>query len=80
MIKLRVKSNYSSGFGSYSKGAELELDDAVAALLLRDSPSSFEAIGAEPEPDIEEATDAMSTETATGLVVPDRRQRGGGKR
>ena len=73
MIKLRVKSNYSSGFGSYSKGVELELDDAVAELLLRDSPGTFERVGAEREPDIDEATDAMSTETALDSQWPSTR-------
>ena len=77
MIHLTVTSNYTSGFGAFTKGQELELDDHVAELLLRDSPGSFEVTGKamseEPEPDVS----AMSTETMTGLVAPDRRARGG---
>lgn len=75
---LRVAGRYRSALGSYEPGQELHLDDEVAALLLRDSPGSFEVAG-EPELDPEPGPDlsAMSTVTETGLVAPDRRARGG---
>ena len=75
MIKLLVLSNYRSAVGSFKAGQKLELADNVAEFLLRDSPDSFEVMGA-AEPD----DSAYSESLATGFTVPDRRARGGGVR
>ena len=86
-MRLRCIGRYRSGAGDYSAGQVVDVADDVAEFLLRDSPGSFArddglpaiAEGSEvagdsaSEPDLS----AMSTETATGLVTPDRRQRGG---
>ena len=58
-----------------------QVSDEVAALLLRDSPGSFEVVsppshGSPASPQIA----AMSSQTQTGLIVPDRRARGGRRR
>ena len=79
MAELRVLGRYRSGHGSFEPGQLLQLNDEQAEFLLRDSPSSFARVAAplsEPEPDLS----AMSTETASGLVAPDRRARGGRRR
>lgn len=77
---LRATGRYRSSLGNFEEGQELHLDDEAASLLLRDSPGSFEVVGetseSEPGPDLS----AMSTQTETGLVVPDRRARGGRQR
>jgi len=86
---LKVTGRYRSSLGSYEAGQELHLADEEAAALLRDSPGSFvvrgETIAEEPgppdsEPEPEPDLTAMSTETETGIVAPDRRARGGRKR
>lgn len=86
-MKLVCVSAYSSSAGAFKKGQIIEDSDAKCEFLLRDSPSSFEVEGApkvkEALPEIEPETpdlSAMSTETATGVVAPDRRARGGGRR
>jgi hypothetical protein len=93
-MRLTVIGRYRSSFGSYEPGQELSLSDADAEFLLRDSPTSFALAGSAPAPaqagpatsefEEEEEDDfdpgAMSTETASGLVVPDRRARGGRRR
>lgn len=95
-MRLRVLGHYSSSQGSYEPGQILDLSEEQAALLRRDSPGTFEVIyartnettgtDADAAPDAPSDADAapeiaaMSTETATGLVVPDRRMRGGRKR
>jgi hypothetical protein len=82
-VVLYVNGRYRSSLGSYEAGQELHLDEETAALLLRDSPGTFTVKGepvVEPEPEPEPDLSAMSTETETGLVVPDRRARGGKKR
>ena len=85
-MRLRCVSRYSSALGSFKPGELLDLKDAEGAYLLRDSPGSFEEV-IEREDPLEEATEqvaeklaAMSTETETGIVAPDRRMRGGKKR
>lgn len=79
-MKLKCVSRYSSSVGTFEPGQVIDVNNADAAFLLRDSPQSFEEEGQAPE--VMEALDlsAMSTETATGLIVPDRRMRGGRKR
>ena len=73
-------SRYRSSLGSYEPGQEIHLTDEEGALLRRTSPGSFREIGLEPELPEEPDLSAVSAETETGLVVPDRRQRGGRKR
>ena len=68
---LHVLSRYRSALGDFEKGQELHLDEDSAALLLRDSPGSFEIKGNKPD------LSAISTETETGIVAPDRRARRG---
>lgn len=67
-------------------GQVLHLNDVEGQRLLRCSPDSFEWLDdparvtkkvPEPEP---EKVGAMSTETETGIVAPDRRARGGKRR
>lgn len=79
-VILRVISRYRSGLGSYEPGQDLHLDDETAARLIRDSPGSFKVAGSQPDPEPALDVTAMSTETETGLVAPDRRARGGHKR
>ena len=78
MMKLKCLAPYESGVGRFRPGQVIEESDEVCEFLLRDSPGTFEAI----EVPIESAPDlgAISEETATGLVVPDRRMRGGRRR
>lgn len=52
-------------FVSYEAGDVIDVADEVAEFLMRDSPGTFVA------------DNAMSTETATGIVANDRRARGG---
>jgi hypothetical protein len=85
-MRLICKSAYRSGHGTWAPGDDVDVSDAEAEFLLRDSPGSFKRPGAPPESVAEEVvivpaeTTAMSTETQTGLVAPDRRARGGKKR
>ena len=89
-MRLICTGRYKSSLGSYVEGQDVDVNDEVAELLLRDSPGSFrresdpvpEPVAVEeptpeeapePEPDLS----AMSTETETGIVAPDRRARGG---
>ena len=64
-MRLRVTGDYRSSLGEYRAGQVVEVSDATGELLMRDSPGSF-------RPD-----EAMSSETATGLIASDRRARGG---
>jgi len=76
MAILKCLSNYSSSLGTYQKGDKTDnLSEDAAALLLRDSPGSFERFVPKPKP-VEESTE----ETASGVSAPDRRARGGRKR
>lgn len=61
-MRLRVVSRYRSVEVAYEEGQEIDVSDEHAAFLKRDAPGSFAEI---------------TEETATGLVVPDRRARGG---
>ena len=82
-MKLRAKSDYRSSWGEWPKDKTDTVSDEVGAFLLRDSPGTFEALDGQEEQgreEIEERLGAMSTETQTGLVVPDRRARGGKRR
>ena len=89
-MRLRAKSNYRSGWGEWRAGKEDTVSDEDGAFLLRDSPGTFEVVregqgeGRQGEEGQEEQADerltAMSTETMTGLTVPDRRYRGGRRR
>ena len=80
MPLVRCISDYRSGAGEWLAGKEDVLSDEDAAFLLRDSPGSFEIVSATPENASPADYGAMSTETASGLTVPDRRARGGGRR
>lgn len=92
-MRLICRAAYSSGHGTWKAGDDVDVSEAEAEFLLRDAPGSFKQLDAPPEPEeiAEEAplepgqpeepeTAAMSTETLTGLVAPDRRARGGKKR
>ncbi len=81
-MKLTCVSPYRTQSVAYVVGELIDVSDEEGELLLRESFAAFEKQGARAEkvkaeaPD-EADTSAMSTETATGLVVPDRRARGG---
>lgn len=93
-MRLKCVSRYFSHWGSFKPGEIINVPDSDGEQILRSSPGSFEIVGtieaeetpapdipAMPEPNaLEEAVSAMSEETETGLVVPDRRARGGRKR
>jgi hypothetical protein len=79
-MKLRCIHPYRSWYGTFVPGDTIEGDDETLERLRRDSPGSFEVIDPALAPDPPPDLDAMSTETATGLVTPDRRHRGGRKR
>ena len=82
-MKLRAKSVYRSSWGEWPKGKTDTVGDEVGEFLLRDSPGTFEVLDGQEEQgreEVEERLGAMSTETQTGLVVPDRRARGGKRR
>jgi hypothetical protein len=71
----------------FEPGQDVNVTDEVAQHLLHRSPDSFKIPApdkptkqASDLPDISADITAMSTETATGLVTPDRRARGGRKR
>ena len=86
----RFRGEGPDGFlHDYKAGQEINVTDSRGEYLLRKSPAAFDdpaRIAAEKvakvkaeapdEPDVS----AMSTETATGIVAPDRRARGGGVR
>ena len=85
-MKLYVNRRYSSSHaGPFKAGDIIEVHDALGEFLMRDGEGIFEPISeagiggkavpppSTPVPDLS----AMSTETATGLVAPDRRARGG---
>ena len=74
-MKLYVTGRYRSSHGSYEPGQVLDVTEADAEFLLRDSPSSFAKVA--PVVSDEAPDDDMSEELATGLDVPDRRARGG---
>ena len=74
-MKLYVTGRYRSSHGSYEPGQVLDVTEADAEFLLRDSPSSFAK--AAPVVSDEAPDDAFSEELETGLDVPDRRARGG---
>lgn len=79
-MKLYVTGRYRSSHGSYEPGQVLDVTEADAEFLLRDSPSSFAREKASPHAPVvsdEAPDDDMSEELATGLDVPDRRARGG---
>ena len=83
-MRLRAKSAYRSSWGEWPAGKTDTVSDEVGAFLLRDSPGTFEVVsdgeGQGRQEEAEEKLSAMSTETETGLVVPDRRARGGRRR
>lgn len=67
----------------FMPGQDINVTEDVAAHLLHRSASSFkipEPDKPKPAPKEPDTTGAMSTETATGIVAPDRRARGGKKR
>ncbi len=68
-MKITCLRNYNSPAVNYKVGQEIDLDDTRAQFLLVNAPRHFEI-----------DLTAMSTKTATGLVVPDRMARGGRKR
>jgi hypothetical protein len=88
-VRLECVSRFSNHEHDFKAGQEINVSDEEGALLMRCSPGSFrlpEPPKPEPvsEPEAEEPTEAeiaaMSTETETGIVAPDRRARGGKKR
>ena len=81
-MKLRAKSDYRSSWGEWAKGKTDTVSEEVGAFLLRDSRKTFEVLDGQEEQGWkeEEGLGAMSTLTQTGLVVPDRRARGGKRR
>ena len=89
-MRLICVGRYRSGAGSFEPGQAVDVSDEEGAFLLRDSPTSFRVEEAIPASDEGEAVagdstaepdlSAMSTETQSGLIVPDRRARGGKKR
>ncbi len=68
-MRITCLRDYNSPAVSYKLGQSIDLDDTRAKFLLVNAPKSFEI-----------DLTAMSTETQTGLVAPDRRGRGGRKR
>ncbi len=87
-MKLTCVSPYRTQSVAYVVGELIDVSDEEGELLLRESFAAFEKqktraekvkVEAPDEVDVV-ADNAMSTETATGLVVPDRRARGGRKR
>ena len=74
-MRLTVLSRYRSGDTVYAAGSVLDVTDAAGEYLMRDSPGTFQR-----EDEESSTLGAMSTETETGLVVPDRRGRGGQRR
>lgn len=90
---LKCVGRYRSSAGEWNEGDELHCTAEYGAFLLRDAPTSFVVVDEVPASETkgEPATGrssvtgspdlaAMSTETQSGLVVPDRRARGGKKR
>lgn len=88
---IKCVGRYRTQSRAYEPGDELHVSDDEGEFLLRDAPTSFARVDEVPasetageaataaaaaEPDLT----AMSTETATGIVAPDRRARGGKKR
>lgn len=71
---------YGFELAAYAEGDVIDVEDEIAAFLLRDSPGSFEESKPKPKPKSKPDASAMSTETETGVVAPDRRARGGRKR
>lgn len=81
-MQLRVEGRYRTQAVAYEAGQVIDVSAAEAAHLMADSPGTFSAVGmpASIVEDVPAEADAMSTETATGIVAPDRRMRGGKKR
>lgn len=81
-MQLMVNARYRTQAISYEAGQIIDATEAEAAHLMADSPGTFSALGVTPSPVVADVPDlsAMSTETATGIVAPDRRARGGAKR
>ena len=81
-MRLICTGRYRSSLGSYESGQDVDVTDEVAGLLLSDSPGSFKIPTPDKAKPVEEPLTeaAMSTETATGIVAPDRKARGGRKR
>ena len=84
-MRLVCVSRYKSSLGSFVEGQDVDVNDELGGLLLRDSPGSFVPAVINPEPDPERVEpepdlSAMSTETETGITAPDRRARGGRRR
>lgn len=82
-MRVKCVSPYTSNFGTFKVGQIIDVSDYMGGVLLRDSPGSFVEI--RPNPQEERAPEAeqvgaMSEETATGIVAPDRRQRRGRSR
>lgn len=82
MPLIKCVKPYSTQSEEWAVGKEDTVSSERAEFLLRDSPGSFVLIGQEDgspaNPDVD--LGAMSTETQTGLVAPDRRARGGRRR
>ena len=71
----------------FTPGQDINVTEELAAHLLHRSPDSFKVpqpdkpkAEPKPEPMPEPDTSAISTETETGIVAPDRRARGGKRR
>lgn len=84
MPLIKCLAPYRTQFVEWTAGKEEMVSDEEAEFLLRDSPGSFELVSARKGSDSPSSPDvdlsAMSSKTETGLVVPDRRARGGQRR
>ncbi len=74
MAKYKVQWDYSSSIGAFDKGATVEVDDALAEHVNRDSPGVLKPVGNEKGPSVkdviasvgddpEKASEALAAET-----------------
>lgn len=87
-MQMQCVSDFANELGAWRAGEVVNVSPETAAYLARCSPDSWR-IGLEAparpaagddDPEKQERIDAMSTETASGLVAPDRMTRGGRQR
>lgn len=74
-MRLLVLGRYRNGATVYAEGQVIDVSDAEGEFLQRDSPGTFATEGAQA-PTLEHSIE----ETATGIIAPDRRARGGQRR
>jgi len=56
-----VNHRYRAGLHAFDEGATVELDDAVAEHVNRDSPGTLTPLGAEPAPELDVEPDVEPT-------------------